>query len=162
MTQVHQSNSHELASAPPAMRSLAHVLQTYPVELPVGRAMWSARVKGRTALTMMSWPGSVPDAVLVFTVLVGNALQHGLCDACGSPTVLHGRLSTTDAKQLLIDVEDPNPSFPYFSNVRAGAGGGVLAGLLQRHVITDLIYAVHAEGRGKTVRAVLDAGAVEL
>ncbi|MDT0616216.1 hypothetical protein [Streptomyces lancefieldiae] len=155
-----QAKLHEAKPAPPATQSLAAIVQTYPVQLPGHRAERLARVKGRTALTMLNWSGSVPTAVHVFTVLVHNAMQYGQHDTCASPPVLYGCLSTTEAKQLLIDVTDPNPRFPDFDNVRAGEGGGSLASLLQQQLIVDLICVVDSERRGKTVRTVLSAEAV--
>ncbi|MFB7418212.1 hypothetical protein ACFC1L_26700 [Streptomyces sp. NPDC056210] len=38
----------------------------------------AARIKGRTGLTMLGWPGSQLDAVEVLAVLVINALEHGI------------------------------------------------------------------------------------
>ncbi|MFD8609633.1 hypothetical protein [Streptomyces sp. NPDC059631] len=156
--------SSPAAGAPGAVGqvSLTRITQTYPLELPLGRAERAARVKGRTALTILNWPGSVPDAVLVLTALVRNALQHGLGGPCAPAGALRAQLATTSAKRLLIDVADGNPAFPGFSAVRAGTAGGVMAGLIRWGTIEDLICTVHDEPRGKTVRAVLDAGAVAL
>ncbi|MFI5822862.1 hypothetical protein ACIA8I_27775 [Streptomyces rishiriensis] len=136
------------------------IIRQHPVELSVRIARQMARVNGRVSLTILNWHGSVPDALQVLSALVDNALQHGDTPQ-RADTVLPVCLSITEARQLLVDVEDFSPAFAGFQDVRAGIGDGVLVELVRSGAITDLTWFVGPEAQSKTVRAVLTAVVVQ-
>ncbi|MFI5864621.1 hypothetical protein [Streptomyces sp. NPDC051546] len=136
------------------------ITRQHPVELPVATARQMARIKGRVGLTVLNWHGSVPEALQVLSVLVDNALQHG-GPSKPADAVLRVCLGITEARQLLVDVEDFSPAFADFQDVRAGIGDGLLVELVRSEAITDLTWFVDPEAQSKTVRAVLAAGVVE-
>ncbi|MFJ4741202.1 hypothetical protein [Streptomyces sp. NPDC088775] len=136
------------------------ITRHHPVELAVPVARQMARVKGCVGLTMLNWHGSVPAALQVLSVFVGNALQHGYA-ATNTEAALWTCLSITEEQQLLIDVKDFNPRFANFRAVRSGIGKGPLAELVRKRAITDLTWFVDPRMQSKTVRAVLTAGVVD-
>ncbi|MFJ4880369.1 hypothetical protein ACIP93_34865 [Streptomyces sp. NPDC088745] len=137
------------------------ITRQYPVELAMPTARRMARVKGRIGLTMLNWHGSVPAALQVLSVLVDNALQHGRA-AANAEAVLRACLSITVEQQLLVDVQDFNPGFADCREVRSGIGKGSLIELIRRRAITDLTWFADPNMQGKTVRAVVTAGVVDL
>ncbi|MEU6405300.1 hypothetical protein [Streptomyces sp. NPDC046985] len=124
------------------------------------RLEWASRVKGRTAVRMLGWRGCEEDAVTVLAELARHSLVHGRGGARESRAVLHGRLSVTGARELLIDVQGPCSVFRDFSAIHAEAGCGTLDDLVRAHQLIDLVCLV--EDRVTTFRAVLTARAVRL
>ncbi|MFB7168087.1 hypothetical protein ACFC18_35135 [Streptomyces sp. NPDC056121] len=128
------------------------ITSQYPLRVPADpTAPQVARIKGRTALTMLSWPGSHLDAVEVLGVLVTNALEHGITP--GDTKELHACLSVTETRELLIDVTDHNPMFRDFERAIAGEVGqglwraGQLGASISQYTAPDF--------SSKTVRAVM-------
>lgn len=140
---------------------IAPVLREIPMDLPADKsATVLARVQARFMLTMMDWPGNQHHAVDVLHTLVDNAVQHALTP--GEPNRPFGAcLSVTEAHELLVDVTDPLPLFPDFDHAVTGETGRGLwdithkGGRLSWFVVGDNFA-------GKTVRAVLRPGAVDL
>ncbi|QID34322.1 ATP-binding protein [Streptomyces albus] len=135
----------------------APVTGEYPFSLPASSpALRQARIKGRTALTILGWPGSVPDAIHVLNVLVENALQHGVGPAEPAPLAVFLRI--TVARELIIEVSDPNPAFRHFAQAVDGELG---RGLGQAKQLGATITWFLRPGQpGKTVRALLTPGPV--
>ncbi|WP_239085381.1 ATP-binding protein [Streptomyces halstedii] len=119
-------------------------------------ALRRARIKGRTHLTLLCWPGNQHAATDVLYVLVHNALAHGITP--GEPSQnIDVWLRVTRDHQLLIDVIDPNPDFPDFERAVAGELGHGLRGAQQLGAAISYIPG----RREKTVRATLQPGQVE-
>ncbi|MER7952079.1 ATP-binding protein [Streptomyces sp. NPDC096079] len=123
-------------------------------------ALTLAGIKGRTTLTLLNWSGNQHAAVSVLYVLVRNALQHGFTP--GPQQTLTIRLGVTEARELLIDVEDPNPAFPDFDQAVAGERGLGLPAA--RHLGAALSWSPNRPGEpvGKTVHAVMQPGEADL
>lgn len=137
----------------------APVIRERPLPLPADRsAVYIARVKGRTLLTVMGWPGSQHAAVDVLYVLVNNAVQHGLTTGETGQS-LDAWLRITEAHELLIDVTDPKPTFPDFDRAVGGELGWGLWGAKQ---LGATITWFRDDSQGKTVRAVMQPGQVDL
>ncbi|MFE9454047.1 ATP-binding protein [Streptomyces sp. NPDC006739] len=138
----------------------APVLRELPLALPADTsAVNVARIKGRTLLTMLNWPGSVHAAIDVLHCLVDNAVHHGLTPG-KQGQALSVLFRVTQAHELLIDVSDPNPSFPHFDSAVNGELGRGLwdASRTGAH----LTWFISPDFDGKTVRATLHPGRVEL
>lgn len=138
----------------------APVLRVLPLELPADpSAVNLARVKARTLLSVLGWPGNQHAAIDVIHCLVDNAVQYGLTPG-QSGQRLDVRLSVTEAHELLVDVTDPNPTFPEFDKAIAGELGHGLWDITQHGAA--LSWFVNAEFNGKTVRAAMRSGRVEM
>ncbi|WP_019982765.1 MULTISPECIES: ATP-binding protein [unclassified Streptomyces] len=138
----------------------APVLRELPLKLPAdSSAVNLARLQARTLLTVLNWPGNQPAAIDVIHTLVDNAVQHGLTPGKAGQR-LSGTLSVTEAHELLIDVMDPNPTFPEFDKAVAGELGRGLWAIGQ--LGATLSWFVMPEFDGKTVRATMRPGQVHL
>jgi anti-sigma regulatory factor (Ser/Thr protein kinase) len=121
-------------------------------------AVSMARIRGRLLLTVLSWHGNQADAIDVLYVLVHNALQHGgSSDKTGHELGIWFRITKTH--ELLIDVTDPNPSFPDFEKAISGELG---RGLLGAQRLGAAISWFPGDSHGKTVRATIRQGQVGL
>ncbi|MER6074655.1 ATP-binding protein [Streptomyces sp. NPDC001817] len=153
-----------LTEGPPDMQPAAvtaPVLREIPMDLPADpSAAGLARIQARTLLTVLNWPGNQHLAIDVLHVLVDNAVQHALTPG---KTGQHfgARLSVTEAHELLIDVQDPNPTFPEFDKAITGELLGRGLWDVARQGVT-LTWFVRPEFDGKTVRAALHSGPVDL
>lgn len=119
-------------------------------------ALKMARINGRTKLTMLNWQGNQHGAVNVLYVLVNNALRHGL-----PPGTTQGPeiwLRITETHDLIIDVTDPDPTFPDFDLAIAGHLGQGLWGA--RQLGASITWFPDGE-RGKTVRATMRPSPVQ-
>ncbi|MFE6335225.1 ATP-binding protein [Streptomyces sp. NPDC057798] len=141
--------------APPT----APVLDRIPLDLPAGpHAARLARLQARTLLTVLEWPGDQSRAIDVLHLLIDNAVEHGHTAA----TAGHGLgafLSVTEAHELIIDVTDPDPTFPDFDKALAGERGRSLEEIAGQDVVLSWFASPASEG--KTVRAVLRPGPVQ-
>ncbi|MET8506876.1 ATP-binding protein [Streptomyces sp. NPDC004787] len=148
----------ELASSPLATAPVRHEAA---LRLPADPSALSlAGTQGRTQLTLLSWPGNRHAAIKVLDILVHNALEHGT--TLGPGQVLKVWLRVTETCELLIDVEDPNPSFPEFDKAVAGESGrGLWCASRLEAAITWIPNGPSATA-GKTVRAVMQPGEVDL
>ncbi|GHB74253.1 hypothetical protein GCM10010377_75810 [Streptomyces viridiviolaceus] len=138
----------------------APVLREMPLELPADlSAPTTARIAGRSLLTMLNWHGNVHAAIDVLHILVDNAAEHGLTPGKAGQS-LHARLCVTQADALLIDVTDPNPKFPDF---HAAVDGTMGRGLWKaRQHGARLSWFVASDFEGKTVRAAIQPGRMVL
>lgn len=139
----------------------APVIRTIPLGLPASSSAGArARLKARAVLVELGWPGDRQTAIHVLHSLVDNAVHHGLT-AERPGQRLHASLSITEACELLIDVSDPNPTFPVFDKAVTGdMGGGGLQDATQHGAV--LSWFVCAEIGGKTVRATMQPRQVDL
>ncbi|MEV5880792.1 hypothetical protein AB0L75_42805 [Streptomyces sp. NPDC052101] len=144
----------------PAVRSssIAASLQT---DLPSDeiRAVRVGRVWIRAMLPTLGWMGSTLQAAEVVARLVSNGVRHGLPNHTTTHTLLL-RAAVDEAGNLLIDVTDLNRSFPDFEAAVRGEQGGGLRQIAQ--LGAQVSWFLHHEGPGKTVRAVLSRGPVDL
>lgn len=138
----------------------APVLREMLLPLPAdATAVNIARIKGRTLLTRLGWPGSVHAAIDVVHCLVDNAVRYGLTpEASGQSLAVC--LRVTEAHELLIDVTDPNPMFPGFNTALAAGPGRGLGDVQQAGAA--LTWFVSPDCKGKTVRATMRPGTVNL
>ncbi|MEU8531092.1 ATP-binding protein [Streptomyces sp. NPDC048629] len=137
----------------------APVLRTMPLELPAtSGASMSARISARELLTRVQWPGNVHAAVGVLNALVENAVEHGLT-AGATGQRLGACLRVTEAQDLLIEVTDPNPTFPNFDQAVAGEEEGRGLWRAKQHG-AQLVWFVDSDAASKTVRATLRPGRV--
>ncbi|MFE1206302.1 ATP-binding protein [Streptomyces sp. NPDC058762] len=137
----------------------APVLRETLLKLPPdSSAVKIARVSGRTRLTMLDWPGNGHAAIAVLGALVDNAVTYGLTGAPGQG--LSARLGVTEARELVIDVTDPNPKFPNFTEAVDGTIGRGLWNARQHGA--QLSWFVASDFEGKTVRATFQPGPVDL
>ncbi|MFE9476900.1 ATP-binding protein [Streptomyces griseofuscus] len=152
-----------LPEGPPDMERAAvtaPVLREIPITLPAdSSAATSARIQGRALLTVLGWPGDQQRAVDVLHVLVDNAVQHALTPGVRVQR-FGARLSVTEAHELLIDVTDPNPTFPAFDKAVTGELRRGIWGIVRQGA--TLTWFARADFAGKTVRAVLRPGQVGL
>ncbi|MFD5445979.1 ATP-binding protein [Streptomyces tendae] len=138
----------------------APVLREMLLELPADpSAVKIARVCGRTRLTMLDWPGNGHAAIAVLGALVDNAVTHGLTPGRTGQS-LSARLGVTEDQELVIDVTDPNPLFPDFTDAVDGTVGRGLWNA-RRHG-ARLTWFVASGFEGKTVRAIFRPGPAEL
>ncbi|MER6018842.1 MULTISPECIES: hypothetical protein [Streptomyces griseus group] len=107
----------------------------------------SARLQAVTCLTTLGWAGPSGLAVATADQLVRNASEFGRCS--GGEIGL--RIGRTAADDLLIDVADHNPEFPFFEQAVAGRFGRGL----RRVAEYGATMSWHPHENGKTVRAVL-------
>ncbi|MFH9439204.1 ATP-binding protein [Streptomyces rochei] len=138
------------------------IVRHFAMHLPGDRrSLFLSRVWTRRMATVLCWSGDVQRAVEVVARLVDNGVRHGIPSNVPAVEVqLTLTLATDEAGALVIDVADLNPAFPDFdAAVRGERGRG-----LQR--VTFLGARVSRflphEGRGKTVRAVLPPGPVDV
>jgi hypothetical protein len=113
------------------------------------------KVTARVRLSLRRWPGDVDSAVEVLARLAFNAVAHAQ-PVTRAPAQMHVHLSLTDEGDLLIDVEDPNPSFPDAQAALNGERGRGLRDALAFGA--ELRYFLASDGLSKTVRAVLSPG----
>ncbi|MFJ7773218.1 ATP-binding protein [Streptomyces sp. NPDC097107] len=139
----------------------APVLREVQLDLPPdSSASTIARISGRTRLTVLNWPGNVHAATDVLGCLVDNVAEHGSAAAGETGQGLSVRLSVTEAHELLIDVTDPDPTFPDFTDAVDGAVGRSLWNA--RQLGARLSWFIASDSAGKTVRATMNAGRVPL
>ncbi|MFE1839830.1 hypothetical protein [Streptomyces sviceus] len=113
------------------------------------------KVTARLHLTLRRWPGDVDAAVEVLARLAFNAVAHAQ-PVSPAPAQMQVHLSLTDEGDLLIDVEDPNPSFP---DAQAALNGERGRGLREALAFgAELRSFLASDGLSKTVRAVLSPG----
>ncbi|MFE9684521.1 hypothetical protein [Streptomyces sp. NPDC006285] len=121
--------------------------------------MREARWWTRTVFPALRWAGPVVQATEVVARLVDNAVRHGMPQYAETQTLLL-RIAVNAAGDLIIDVSDLNPSFRDFDAAARGERGRGLS-----HVTglgAQVTWFLHHEGPGKTVRAVLPPGPVDL
>ncbi|MGX1268067.1 ATP-binding protein [Streptomyces phaeoluteigriseus] len=139
----------------------APVLREIRLDLPANpSAAALARIQARTLLTVMAWPGKQHLAIDALHVLVDNAVEHALPPE-EPDQQFKACLSVTEAHELLIDVTDPLPQFPNFDQAVAGEGTRSLWEIKRQGVALSW-FVTGSEFGGKTVRAVLRPGVVEL
>lgn len=107
----------------------------------------TARLQLLTWLTALGWSGPPGLAVATVDQLVRNASEFGRC----SGGEIELRVGRTEADDLLIDVADRNPEFPFFEEATSGHFGQGL----RRVAEYGATVSWHAHEHGKTVRAVL-------
>lgn len=130
----------------------APVQRRIPCDIPSdSNAGVLARLQARTLLTVLSWRGDYDLPPEVVHVLVDNAMRH-------TGKILEVSFSITEAHELIIDVTDPDPTFPEFDKAIAGVLGGSLGEIMKRGV--TLCWFVGSEFASKTVRAVVRPGPV--
>jgi hypothetical protein len=136
------------------------IVVTLRTELPGDiSAVRAARMWIRTIIPALRWVGSIVQAAEVVARLVDNAVRHGMPDHATTQTFLL-RTAVNAAGDLIIDVSDLNPSFPDFDAAVRGEKG---RGLWQvAHLGARVVRFLPHEGVGKTVRAVLPPGPVDL
>ncbi|KAF3470068.1 hypothetical protein [Streptomyces sp. Tu 3180] len=118
--------------------------------------MWTRRI-----VTVLGWNGDVLRAVEVAARLVDNGVRHGTPDGLAlSERQLSLSAALEAAGALVIDVSDQNPAFPNFdAAVRGKKGRGLRQVARLGARVTRFLP---QEGPGKTVRAVLVPGLVDL
>ncbi|MEU1863667.1 ATP-binding protein [Streptomyces gardneri] len=124
---------------------------------PDANAAAAARVAARTQLAIMSWPGPHNVAVDVLYVLVRNAVEHGLAEGSAGRK-LDVWLRINARGELLVDVQDHTCDFPRFEQAVRGELGRGLWGAQRLGAVLSWFPA----GHGKTVRAILQPGPVDL
>lgn len=137
------------------------VLRRYPlISLPGDPSAPSrARTITRCGLTAIGWQGDTHAATEVVARLVENAVAHGVMPnfAGEGITVL---LSINEARQLVVDVSDPNPKFPNFDEALAGEQG---RGRWEaQRLRAEVTWFTPPDLNGKTVRATMTPGPVDL
>lgn len=135
-----------LTSPPPPAPLVAEHSRTIRSYLPAQDAQ-TARIQVLTCLATLGWAGPSGLAVATADQLVRNASQFGRC--LGGNIEL--RIGRTEADDLLIDVADHNPEFPFFDEAVAGLIGQGLRRVAEYGVTVSW----HPHEHGKTVRAVL-------
>ncbi|MFF7838801.1 ATP-binding protein [Streptomyces ossamyceticus] len=140
----------------------APIVRSLSAELPGNQsAVYGSRIWIRLTVTALFWPGDVLRAVEAISRLVDNGVQHGM----PADVPMHKRrlslcAAISEARELVIDVSDLNPSFPDFEAAVRGEKG---RGLWQvAHLGARVVRFLPHEGVGKTVRAVLPPGPVDL
>ncbi|AKZ53311.1 putative kinase [Streptomyces ambofaciens ATCC 23877] len=135
----------------------APVVRTVTLKLPADTgAMPMARIRGRTLLTVLDWPGNVHAATDVLGHLVDNAVQHGHTpETTGRLREIRVWLRVTEAHELIIDVADPHPGFEHFTDAVNGCTGRSLWNVRQQGA--HLSWFLTPQCGGKTVRATMTA-----
>ncbi|MEU0744749.1 ATP-binding protein [Streptomyces sp. NPDC006134] len=137
----------------------APVLREVLLHLPANpSAVMAARIAGRTRLTMLDWPGNGHTAVDVLGCLVDNAVAYSLTPGKAGQK-LSARLGVTEAHELVIDVTDPSPRFPNFTDAIDGTLGRSL--WKARELGARVSWFVTPDFEGKTVRAIIKPGEVD-
>ncbi|MGI5397107.1 ATP-binding protein [Streptomyces sp. CA-251251] len=112
-------------------------------------------------VTVLGWHGDILRAVESVVRLVDNGVRHGIPSSVPSCEVqLTLTISTDETGSLVIDVADLDPGFPDFDAAMRGEKGRGL-----QHIVflgAQVTRFLPREGRGKTVRAVLAAGPVDV
>ncbi|MET7607073.1 ATP-binding protein [Streptomyces avermitilis] len=137
------------------------VLRDYPaIQLPGNpSAVTRARTIARSGITVLGWQGDVHAATEVVARLVGNGVAHGVVPHFpGKGVTIQLRINET--RQLVIDVSDPNPKFPDFEAALQGEQGQGLWEVQRRHA--EITWFIPPNGTGKTVRATMTPGPVDL
>ncbi|WP_338675983.1 ATP-binding protein [Streptomyces sp. SCSIO 30461] len=139
----------------PIVRSFTTQLPGDPRALPLSRT-WTRRM-----VTILGWHGDILRAVEAVSRLVDNGVKHGIPeDVPLSDRMLTLSAAIDEAGALLIDVSDLNPVFRDFeAAVRGEKGRGLWQVAFLGAQVTRF---VPHEGTGKTVRAVLAPGPVDL
>ncbi|MEU3434032.1 hypothetical protein ABZ708_11265, partial [Streptomyces sp. NPDC006863] len=113
------------------------------------QAAQAARIRALTCLATFGWTGPLELAVATIDHLVRNASQFGWC----ASKEIGLRIARIEADDLLIDVTDYRPEFPFFEQAVAGSLGSGLGRVAQYGGAVS--WHPHECGVGKTVRAVL-------
>ncbi|MFC5218841.1 ATP-binding protein [Streptomyces coerulescens] len=133
---------------------------TLQTELPGDiSAVRAARWWTRAIFPALRWAGPVVRAAEVVARLVDNAVRHGMPDHAETQTLLL-RTAVNAAGDLIIDVSDLNASFPGFEAAARGERGRGLSHVAR--LGARVTWFLHHDGPGKTVRAVLPPGEVDL
>jgi hypothetical protein len=138
------------------------VVRSLATELPGDQtAVFGARIWIRIAVTALGWNGNVMRATEAVARLVDNGVRHGMpAEVPRKERLVSLAVALTDAGELVIDVSDLEPAFPDFEAARRGEKG---RGLWQvRHLGAQVTQFLARGGTGKTVRAVLAPGPVDL
>ncbi|MEU9774830.1 hypothetical protein [Streptomyces sp. NPDC047968] len=151
-----------LASAGRDVPATAPNSRSFTTQLPGDpRALLASRTWTRRMVTILGWHGNVQAAVETVSRLVDNGVKHGVPSAvplCGRQLTLS--IVTDEAGALLIDVVDMDPAFPDFEAAVRGEKG---RGLWQVACLgAQVTWFLHHAGPGKTVRAVLTPGPVDV
>ncbi|MEU6349628.1 ATP-binding protein [Streptomyces sp. NPDC047072] len=108
-------------SRPAFLHGLRPFVRGWPVH---PTAVRLARVHARTWLTMSGWPGDRDEALQVVHEIVDNAVLHPV-DVLDDGMV-ELALSLSEDGDLVIEVTDPDPRFPGFTDaVNAGPDTGL-------------------------------------
>jgi hypothetical protein len=108
-----------------------------------------AAIHARTWLAIWRWLGDQDNALRILRELVENAVKHPQGPPPDAQVELVLRITEDD--ELLMDVSDPDPTFPRFEDaVLASASTGL--GLVQQ-LAEDITWGTPDIARGKTVRA---------
>ncbi|MER7057098.1 ATP-binding protein [Streptomyces sp. NPDC000351] len=140
----------------------APIVRSFTMHLPGDRrALFLSRAWTRRMVTVLGWRGDVLRAVECVVRIVDNGVRHGIPSSVPSCEVqLTLTIATDETGSLVIDVADLNPTFVDFdAAVRGEKGRGL------RHVAVfgaRVTRFLPHEGSGKTVRAVLPAGPVDV
>ncbi|MCZ4603491.1 ATP-binding protein [Streptomyces sp. Lzd4kr] len=140
----------------------APIVRSFATQLPADpRALHMSRTWTRRVVTILGWHGDILRAVEAVSRLVDNGLKHGIPDGVPlSEQKLTLAAAIDEAGALVIDVSDLNAAFPDFQAAVLGEKG---RGLWQVAFLGARVTRfVPHEGTGKTVRAVLAPGPMDL
>ncbi|WP_053200369.1 ATP-binding protein [Streptomyces viridochromogenes] len=136
------------------------IVVTLQTELPGDiSAVRAARWWTRAIFPALRWAGPIVQAAEVVARLVDNAVRHGMPDHVETQTLLL-RTAVNAAGDLIIDVSDLDPSFHDFDAAARGERGRGLSHLA--NLGARVTWFLHHDGPGKTVRALLPPGEVDL
>ncbi|CAM5475450.1 MULTISPECIES: hypothetical protein [Streptomyces] len=111
-------------------------------------------------VTILGWHANVQSAVEVVSRLVDNGVKHGIPDTVPVfKRQLTLTVAITESGSLLIDVADMESVFPDFEAAVRGEKG---RGLWQVARLGAQVTCFLPHEAGKTVRAVLSPGSVDL